>query len=546
MPSSCIGLACFALLLLQCANARPYHRAANALDARATPSNKAAPAEFPPLSDYDGAADQWQAISMGSLPRPPPSDIEEFSRIRLFVYPLPVEYSQGVLNTTSQQWSTHYGNWSSCLIRGCALEYEEPLTKYSYSAEVPVMLRMLRAMTLTTDAAKADAFLVPFPLGLWMTNGWGNVGPRPSNTKELMEKLPGLLKHLDKHTAERHIFLYSADSAFLDVPIPHFHESIVVHLGDDLWSASGCIGACQHDLEGEQPLWYRKKRFSRSVVVPHRQMYPANSLDFDPTESRPILLHASFAEGRQAVRNRLLKAVEAQEKHAPGRLDLSGDQIASLDNASRSALNATFCLAPVGDSNGFCGRFYAALLHGCIPVRIDAYRRVPADREADPAYPFPSLIDWNSIVININTTESEGNVFDTLVPRLLALEPRARKARSYLHKVRHLLAYDLARQVRSARDEPDAASAALYEVAAKLVLKPPLKPAKQIGGKCDDCEPLDLYEVEGDLPTPELGPWSPENEENHARAERQRSFVPRTRLTSEQMHEAGASRMLEY
>ena len=525
-------------------------------------SNKKAPAVFPLLKDYDGAMDEWRDLPMDALPKPPDGDLDDFSRIRLFVYQLPDEYSRGILDTTAQQWSTRYGIQSLCLIHGCALEYEEPLTKYSYSAEVPVMLRMLRSTTLTTDAANADAFLVPFPLGLWMTNTWGSVGPKPSGMEahQLMQNLPGLLKHLDADTAKRHIFLYSADSVFLDVPIPHFEESIVVHLGDDLWSASGCLGLCQHILEGEQPLWERQKRFSRSVVVPHRQMYPLQSLEWSPSASRPILLHASFAEGRQAVRNRLLKAVEAQEKLMPGRFDLSGDQIVSLDVASESALNATFCLAPVGDSNGFCGRFYAALLHGCIPVRIDAYRRVPADQNDDPAYPFPSLIDWDSIVININTTESEGDLFDTLVPRLIALEPRAEKARRYLHKVRHLLAYDLARQVRSASNEPDAASAALYEIAAKLELKPPLTSAKQkLGGKCDDCEPLDLYEVGSDLPTPELGPWSPEDEQEylfgpvaytpareHDKATGQRSLVQSVRRTAEQMREDGASRKLEY
>tara|TARA_B110001452_G_scaffold256259_1_gene249441 strand:+ start:1053 stop:1211 length:159 start_codon:yes stop_codon:yes gene_type:complete len=52
--------------------------------------------------------------------------------------------------------------------------------------------------------------------------------------------------------------------------------------------------------------------------------------------------------------------------------------------------------------------------------------------------------------------------------------------------------------------------------------------------------------VGSDLPTPELGPWSPEDEQEHDKATGQRTLVQSVRRTAEQMREDGESRKLEY
>ena len=73
--------------------------------------------------------------------------------------------------------------------------------------------------------------------------------------------------------------------------------------------------------------------------------------------------------------------------------------------AARIARSSTFCVCPTGDSKGFTARFYYALLHGCIPVRLDAYPRRNLTLER-VALPFPSQLNWSKLMVNVRNAES--------------------------------------------------------------------------------------------------------------------------------------------
>ena len=70
-----------------------------------------------------------------------------------------------------------------------------------------------------------------------------------------------------------------------------------------------------------------------------------------------------------------------------------------------------------GDAPSFTQRFYFSLVRGCIPVRVDPFKRVRAGAgEPAAAYPFPTLIDWSRIVVNV---EANTTSYGALVARLL-------------------------------------------------------------------------------------------------------------------------------
>ena len=104
--------------------------------------------------------------------------------------------------------------------------------------------------------------------------------------------------------------------------------------------------------------------------------------------------------------------------------------------AAQVALSSTFCLCPTGDSKGFTARFYFSLLHGCLPIRVDGYRRNATI--AAPTYPFPQLIDWSRLIIDMRPDKAP-----MLLPRLFAMSEREiEKRQSYLQHVAHWLLFD--------------------------------------------------------------------------------------------------------
>jgi hypothetical protein len=122
-------------------------------------------------------------------------------------------------------------------------------------------------------------------------------------------------------------------------------------------------------------------------------------------------------------------------------------------------MRSVFCLCPTGDSKGFTARLYFSLAHGCLPVRVDGFRR--ALPWSDLALPFPSSIDWRRALLDSTVDEV---LSGSLLARLLQLRASGdATARShYVRQVAHIVVFDR----RSG--EFDAADATLRELQRRL------------------------------------------------------------------------------
>ena len=482
---------------------------------------------------FRNISEAWHSLAQAEWPRPHPSD-SQFSHLRLYVY----DFSQTDFSLTSllkfaaSLSSRFYGKQDDCLVRYCEFGLSTPNSKSksghvgrpwvnvrSLTSEIPVLLRLLQVCTLVDDPLQADGFLVPLPLATLSAIQWlGKIryspaGPDALKTANLVNVIQRNLIHLNPTSADRHIFTQSLDSIFIGVDsharqepssrplIPN--QSIVMHLGDDLWQSRFYPNARR--LYG--PI-RRTLRFGRSIILPQRSQHPRSPSDKDwSSAARPLLVFGAFGMERHPGRRMLAREVQASEHLAPGRLRVgdmryilnsSDSQELSFDAAYEHARQASFCLCPSGDAPSFTQRFYQAVFAGCIPVFVDLYLRYPADVIA---YPFPSRICWRHFVVEVPENRSallaavrlqgseqklsqleqrlasdafraalEGE-FKRLVPRLQQLEPHAAVARRYMRSIASVLKFD----AHAANGElllPDAASAALQELAVKLGIQP--------------------------------------------------------------------------
>ncbi len=437
------------------------------------PARRRRPATWA-LYDYNSASEYYaHAVPMSRWPRPHASD-HVFARLKLFVYRLPINFSRMVFEMFTMHMKNAYvaNLSSSCLVRPCHLLGwgGSAAQMRTFSSEVPVLMRLLQSCTLVESAADADAYLVPFPMGLWQISGW--IFRRPPQVSGLLAALPSLLVHLNERTASRHIFLNSVDSCYVAVgtTVPLAHRAIVLHLGDDMWNGSSAKG-----LYHKTRLNHRGTRFNRSLVVPYRAPLPLEASN-EPAAvwgaRRPVLLFGALGVHRHPKRGVLVRTVmraAAADPRAAGRVHLLSN-VSTLAEASSWARRSTFCLCPSGDNPAFTQRFYFSLLRGCIPVRVDLYRRAPADASG-PAFPFPSLINWSRAVVDVGTADgppgSSHAWAEGVLPLLLGIEPRAPQMRAYIESIAHWLAFD-AHGPDGVLREQDAASATIFQLAELL------------------------------------------------------------------------------
>ena len=269
-----------------------------------------------------------------------------------------------------------------------------------------------------------------------------------------------LLPHLNNATASRHVILFTCDSHFVLIELhPLLKESLIVHLGDDAFASSPTM----HNYVGLQ----RAKNLLRNaVVVPYRvsQWLP---FGFMPPVIglRALLVSMNVNVARHPIR----KSIAAQLVADAERLNLTSKRVLVSSKmlgpkeAALVALNSTFCVCPTGDSKGFTARFYFVMMHGCVPVRLDGWRRNVT--RAPPTYPFPTLIDWSKIVIDmaVEKLEPQG-----LLSRLLHMSPQevAERQRLLRHSL-HWLTYDL--KNHSHHDAPAALIHTIQEALARAI-----------------------------------------------------------------------------
>ena len=333
----------------------------------------------------------------------------------------------------------------SCLEAPCSFDTFEWNNIRQYTSEVPIYERLVTACSVVNDAEQADVFLVPFYYGYMMTLGWqvkhsATPAAWRAEHREMMQAALATrraLPYLNNRTASRHIFLFSCDSQFVNIDLhEHLRTSLVVHLGDDAYHSSPA------------PINYVQLRnvhhMPEGLIVPYRvsQWMPFGFNRSSFVGPRPLLLSMNVNMERHPVRRKVAAAIrEAASSlnvstHAAGGRLLLTSRMQGPHRAAQVALSSTFCLCPTGDSKGFTARFYFSLLHGCIAIRVDGYRRDATI--AAPTYPFPQLIDWSRLIIDMRPDEAP-----TLLPRLLAMSEREiEKRQSYLQHVAHWLLFD--------------------------------------------------------------------------------------------------------
>lgn len=315
-----------------------------------------------------------------------------------------------------------------------------------YTSEVPVYRRLISRCPTTTDPEMADVFLVPFFYGYMMTLGWqSKTYEMPAAWKAAHHQMVRaalttrrLLTHLNNETAARHVILFTCDSQFVNIDLhPQLRTSTIIHLGDD-----GFHGYPSHSYYVGAMV--EKHKMPNTVVVPYRvsQWLP---IRFVPPVVGPRrwLLSMNVNLERSHVRKRIAAALLSNHSDlgVPKDLLLVTSKMMGPKEAAEVARSSTFCICPTGDSKGFTARFYFVLLNGCLPVRVDGYGRNTT--LAPTTFPFPRLINWSKIIIDMPPHLTTPHHMATMLPQILHMSAREIEERqSYLRHVAHWLLFD--------------------------------------------------------------------------------------------------------
>ena len=325
-----------------------------------------------------------------------------------------------------------------------------------YSADVLIWQALLRACSVTEDPNSAQVLVVPFLFGTASTLDWGMKWPRKSlaSRLELIKrngiKLLSRLSYLNASSAARHLVIWTTDVQFIDAhlvsgTLPWLQDATFIHLGDDLVPARA-----QARRSILQPL-------RNSITVPYRIRHWCPFGFPPPARRKQHLLLANINPGRHVSRARLVvglkrRAIELgieDQVLLPSLVDMGHAANATAPNSSISlstmmsplvaaerALESNFCLCPTGDSKGFTSRFYFSIVHGCLPVRYDGWRR-QLNATVAVAYPFTHRIDWARFVV-----EAPDNADDQLLDMLLAMPAdEVRRRLEYMQSIAPLLIY---------------------------------------------------------------------------------------------------------
>lgn len=399
---------------------------------------------------------------------------------------------------------------ATCFEHDCQYNDFSNATPRVFTGEVPIYQRLVHRCRRVTDPSQADLFVVPVPLsslqvlswamGAYMPakcvvpelTGWSaaairaaEVLPRSMNrTVETMrkhsfkcrDKLKGQalqlvqqamhlfrrhrLPLLSARTAPRHLFLFSNDVQFVPLQMiardwlnettltPLLMRSIVIHLGDD----SSTVGP--RSRTQKQPGRY----LYNDLTVPYRVSQWMALGWPPPVLPKRFLLSGNLNGKKSRYRGQLLRALSssAQKLGLQAALNLSSsNQPPAI--AAQVAAESTFCLAPTGDSKGFTARLFYALLHGCIPVRVDAFeKRSVSLNFSQVNFPFRSVLDWSRLIINegANGLLRNASGFLRRLRDMPAHEVADRLA--YIRNTSRFLSYDLEHPQFPGEDAPGA------------------------------------------------------------------------------------------
>ena len=411
---------------------------------------------------------------------------------------------------------------ATCFEHDCQYRDFANATPRVFTGDVPIYQRLVQRCRRVTDPSQADVFVLPVPLSSLQVLSW-NMGaylPAMCVAPELMgwsatairaaEVLPRsmnrtvetLRKHslkcreklkakakllvqqamrlfrrhglpmLSARTAPRHLFLFSNDVQFVPLQVmarewlnataltPLLMRSLVVHLGDD----SSTVGP--RSITQKQPGRY----LYNDLTVPYRVSQWMALGWPPPVRPKRFLLSGNLNGKKSKYRGQLLHALGISGK----KLGLVAALYLSSSNqppaiAAQVAAESTFCLAPTGDSKGFTARLFYALLHGCIPVRVDAFeKRSRSLNFSQVNFPFRSLLDWSRLILDEGANSLVRNASGFL-GRLRGMPPHEVADRqAYIRNVSHYLSYDLEHPQFPGQDAPGALIRELEQRVARL------------------------------------------------------------------------------
>ena len=118
----------------------------------------------------DGRNGTWREFGPAEWPLPHRHD-RVFRALSIYVYRLPHFYTRGVWRAASSRMhrSVLKTQQEFCLLRYCHVGWWGGADSREFTAEIPVMLRLLQTATIVRDPAAADAFIVPFSIGTYQT-----------------------------------------------------------------------------------------------------------------------------------------------------------------------------------------------------------------------------------------------------------------------------------------------------------------------------------------------------------------------------------------
>jgi hypothetical protein len=358
--------------------------------------------------------------------------------LRLFVYDHLVQNQSALLSDVAPLYlssraapaSSSSSNSQNCLVSSCQFERFEDAATRIYTSDALLYRALTERCPRAHSDEDADVYVVPLLLGTLVASAWAlNNNYRNANrSRELVAAARrhhavlgdgqrdafARLSHLrDPHKASRHLCLWTTDADFVLPTVRRLEpilrdpiqRAIFVHLGDDHWRSRPYLVDGRQRVFGYMP---------RDIVVPHRVSHWL-PFGFPPTRSPPrrLLLSANFDLGRHLVRKQFASALahsalklNLSARVAVPRVALRGRwrsqgspaarlRVRSVSEAAEEALSSVFCICPTGDSKGLSARFYFAIVHGCIPVRVDGCE---LSHNSDPAgvRPFPAPLRSSS------------------------------------------------------------------------------------------------------------------------------------------------------
>ena len=179
-----------------------------------TLGNRNLPMQSLSIADFapSGKIGAWTRFGVSDWPQPHPKDVHDFKRLRVYVYDLPNIYVAGVAQYLSvllapKQLELQHlqrrreqavarapaAGISHCMLRRCVLRNVLNSSRAAafgrlglrqYTSEIPVLLRLLQVATLVARPEDAHAFLVPMPIGTWITSGF--IRQRPGSLRGLL------------------------------------------------------------------------------------------------------------------------------------------------------------------------------------------------------------------------------------------------------------------------------------------------------------------------------------------------------------------------